>query len=221
MRICIRTWCCPVGTHSRPSSGQQPPQRCTVTQLGTSCLATVPTSSIVRGTTTSRGWQVARAYTSIHDTTFFWWPGASGWETGACGEKRTGPEVHSRVGWPCSYPRGLCPGMWRLHFLCYLSRLLCSQGLSTSFTCPLLGPALAQDPPSALCWRCHISRPWGWACWGAVGQVKRQPSGHKPGPAGTKAAPHPPTPHQLPPHPLPKGGGGAGEWPRGGLAGWL
>lgn len=66
---CIRTWCCPVGTHSRPSSGQQPPQRCTVTQLGTSCLATVPMSSTVKGTTTSRGWQVARAYTSIHDTT--------------------------------------------------------------------------------------------------------------------------------------------------------
>lgn len=66
---CIRTWCCPVGTHSRPSSGQQPPQRCTVTQLGTSCLATVPMSSTVKGTTTSRGWQVARVYTSIHDTT--------------------------------------------------------------------------------------------------------------------------------------------------------
>lgn len=65
----IRTWCCPVGTHSRPSSGQQPPQRCTVTQLGTSCLATVPMTSTVKGTTTSRGWQVARAYTSIQDTT--------------------------------------------------------------------------------------------------------------------------------------------------------
>lgn len=87
---CIRTWCCPVGTHSRPSSGQQPPQRCTVTQLGTSCLATVPMSSMFRGTTTSRGWQVARAYTSIHDTT-----------RGRC----------VRVKWPQGFPQ-LPPGSY-------------------------------------------------------------------------------------------------------------
>lgn len=106
IRICIRTWCCPVGTHSRPSSGQQPPQRCKATQLGTSCLAMVPMSSTVRGTTTSRGWQVARAYTSIHGTAFFWWPGTSGWESGACGE---GALLKGWPWpWPCRWP-WLCP----------------------------------------------------------------------------------------------------------------